>query len=156
MLFYPVDELVPSQVVTPVGCKKYLIPLAKRGAVLMPSSFTCALWQRIPTSNMYPTILVCCFAEEILIDPYRCVFLAKHPNDMSTSDKFSRFWPEWYRFTCCSKNNIMYSDRISIRLGYNPDIVKFMQWSNNLPLLGSSLYSHSIIGHFNFENWRIW
>ena len=38
-------------------------------------------------------------------DSYRCVFLAKYPNDASKSDKFSIFWSEWHMYTRCSTTN---------------------------------------------------
>ena len=53
--------------------------------------------------------------DDSAIDSYHCIFLAKHPNDMGKSDKFSRFWPQWYRFTRCSKKeNLIYEEKILI------------------------------------------
>ena len=85
-------------------------------------------------------------------DLYHCVFLAKHPNDASKSDEFSRFWPEWHKYTRCpTTNEIVYGDQILIRPSHYPNKERFIQLYYNLPLLGSSLDSHSIIGPFDFE-----
>ena len=86
------------------------------------------------------------------LDSYHCVFIAKHPNDSNKSGAFSRFWLEWHRYSrCCKTDNIIYGDRILIRPSHNPDMNKFIQWSDNLPLLGKSSNSHAILGPFEFE-----
>ena len=85
-------------------------------------------------------------------DSYHCVFLSKHPNDANKSDEFSRFWPEWHKYTRCpTTNEIVYGDQILIRPSYYPNKDIFIQLYYNHPLLGGSLDSHSIIGPFDFE-----
>ena len=69
------------------------------------------------------------------IDSYHCVFLARHPSDIKKSDEFSRFWPEWHKYTRCSKTNqILFGDRYHIHPNQNPDKDKFIQWSDMIPL----------------------
>ena len=83
---------------------------------------------------------------------YHYVLLSKSPNDTSKSDKFSRFWPEWHKYTRCHPTNeIVYGYKILIRPNHYPNKEKFTQLYYNIPLLGSSLDSHSIIRPFDFE-----
>ena len=49
------------------------------------------------------------------------------------------------------EHNIIYGDRILIQPNYTPDSSKYIQWSDNLPLLHTSPHSHSIIAPFDFE-----
>ena len=68
---------------------------------------------------------------------YWCIFLAKHPGDNVKSDEFSRWWPEWYRYTRCkTTQTIVYGDRILVRPNSNPDSSKFIQWATDLKLIG--------------------
>ena len=86
------------------------------------------------------------------MDSYHCVFLARHPNDRNKSDEYSRFWLKWYRYSRCRKtNNVINGDYILIRSSHNPDMNRYVQWSNNMPLPKSSVHSQSILGPFNFE-----
>ena len=72
---------------------------------------------------------------------------------MSKSDELSLFWPEWHKYTHCPKTKQkIHGDRILIRTNHNPDKEKFIQWSDNLLLLGRSPDSKLIIGPFDFEN----
>ena len=81
---------------------------------------------------------------------YWCMFLAKHPEDNKTSDEFSRWWPEWYRYTHCKKtNDVVYGDRILIRPSTTPDSSKFVQWAMELQLFGQN--NCNLVGPFNFE-----
>ena len=81
---------------------------------------------------------------------YWCMFLAKHPGDKKKSDKFSRWWPEWYRYTRCKDtNDVVYGDRILIRPSTNPDSTKFVQWAMELSLIGHT--QHNLSGPFDFE-----
>ena len=90
--------------------------------------------------------------ENNTIDLYHCVFLAQHPNDMSKSEEISRFWPEWHKHSLCPKTaNIIYGDCILLRPSHNPNMNKYIQWSDNIPLLGNSKNSKLIIGPFDFE-----
>jgi hypothetical protein len=81
---------------------------------------------------------------------YWCMFLAKHPEDRKKSDEFSRWWPEWYRYTLCKDtDDVIYGNRILIRPSSNPDSTKFVQWAMQLQLIGQN---HSnILGPFDFE-----
>jgi hypothetical protein len=82
---------------------------------------------------------------------YWCVFLAKHPDDRSKSDEFSRWWPEWYRYSqCLTTNTIIYGDRILIRPHTTPDSRNFIQWATDIQLMGEG--HDAIVGPFNFEN----
>ena len=90
--------------------------------------------------------------DDLTRDLYHCVFFAKHPNDANKSDEFSRFWPEWHKYTRCPTiNEIVHSDQNLIRPSHYPNKERFIQLYYNLPLLGSSLHSYSIIGPFDFE-----
>ena len=90
--------------------------------------------------------------QEIVTWAPNCVFLAKHPSDSNKSGEFSRFWPEWHRYSRCLKtDDIIYGDRILISPSHNPDMNEFIQWSDNLPLLGRFSNSHAILGLFEFE-----
>ena len=62
---------------------------------------------------------------------YWCMFLAKHPEDRKKSDEFSRWWPEWYRYTLCKDtDDVIYGNRILIRPSSNPDSTKFCSMGN--------------------------
>ena len=59
-----------------------------------------------------------------------CIFLAKHPSDCNKSDEFSRWWPDWYRYSTCTKTNtIIFGDRFLIRPNSNPPSDKYIQWA---------------------------
>ena len=82
---------------------------------------------------------------------YWCMFLAKHPEDNKTSDEYSRWWPEWYRYTHCKESNdVIYGDRILIRPSSTPDSSKFVQWAMELQLIGQG--NCSFVGPFDFED----
>ena len=49
------------------------------------------------------------------------------------------------------KQNAINGDYILIWSSHNPDMNRYVQWSNNLPLLKSSVHSQSILGPINFE-----
>ena len=58
---------------------------------------------------------------------YYCVFLAKHPGDCRLSDEFSRWWPDWYRYSRDSvSNNVVFRDRILFRPNVAPDSSKYI------------------------------
>ena len=84
------------------------------------------------------------------MESYRCVFLARHPHDVKKSDEFSRFWPEWHKYTRCPKTDqILFGDSYLIRPNHTPNKDKFIQWSDDILLCSAE--SQSILGPFEFE-----
>ena len=81
---------------------------------------------------------------------YWCVFLAKHNDDTAKSDEFSRWWPDWYRYSRCpTSKDIIYGPRIQVRPNVIPSSLKYIQWATLLPLHGKT--SISLLGPFEFE-----
>ena len=79
-----------------------------------------------------------------------CIFLARHPDDHKKSDEFSRWWPEWHRYTRCkTTNDIIYGDRILIRPTTIPCKDRFIQWSTLLSINGPDPVT--LVGPFTFE-----
>ena len=82
---------------------------------------------------------------------YWCIFHYSHPNDKDKSDEFSRWWPEWYRYTRCSTTDaIIYEYRILIRPSVTPCSKKFIQWAALIPLYGTK--STVLVGPFDFAS----
>jgi hypothetical protein len=82
---------------------------------------------------------------------YWCVFLAKHPTDISKSDEYSRWWPDWYKYDRCpSTDDIIYGQRVLIKPNTIPCSSIFIQWSTLLPLRGPD--SIALVGPFTFEH----
>ena len=80
---------------------------------------------------------------------YYCVFLARHPADKDKSDEFSRWWPDWYRYTRCkTTNDIIYGDRVLFRPAVLPSSEKYIQWATEIDL---SEPLTTLAGPFNFE-----
>ena len=66
---------------------------------------------------------------------YLCIFLTRHPGDTNKSNTFCRWWPDWYKYSCCATtNDIIYGERILIRPSNIPSSLKYIQWSTLLPL----------------------
>ena len=69
---------------------------------------------------------------------------------MKKSDEFSRFWPDWYKYTRCSKTDqILFGDRYLFRPNHTPTKTKFIRWSDNIPLCATT--SQLILRPFDFE-----
>ena len=114
-----------------------------------PKNIVCQCWYIVQVDLEATLVLN---KDDLTRDLYHYVFLAKHPNDANKSDEFSSFWPEWNKYTRCpTTNEIVYSDQILIRPSHYPNKERFIQLYYNLPLLGSSLDPHSIIGPFDFD-----
>ena len=61
---------------------------------------------------------------------YWCVFLAKHPDDNTKSNKLCRWWTDWYMYTRCYKSDdIIYGKRILVRPNTIPCSIKFFPMS---------------------------
>ena len=81
---------------------------------------------------------------------YYCVFLAKHPGDSRLSDEFSRWWPDWYRYSRDSmSNDIVFGDGILFRPNVAPDSSKYIQWADEITLRPAS---NILVGPFDFED----
>ena len=80
---------------------------------------------------------------------YFCIFLARHPTDKDKSDKFARWWPDWYRYTTCKQSQeIIYGDRVLFRPSVIPNSAKYIQWAEELDLTQTAV---RLLGPFNFE-----
>ena len=80
---------------------------------------------------------------------YYCIFLAKHSSDKRLSDEFSRWWPDWYKYSRDTvSNDIVYGDRILFRPNMSPDSTKYIQWADTITLRAAS---NILLGPFNFE-----
>ena len=78
------------------------------------------------------------------------MFLATHYKDINKSHEFSRWWPEWYRYTRCKETGvIIYGDRMHIKPSNNPCSSRFVQWATLLPLFGDKAVT--LAGPFQFE-----
>ena len=81
---------------------------------------------------------------------YFGIFLAKHPGDSKKRDEFSRWWPDWYKYTTCPiSNTIIYGDRILFRPGVTPDSRKYVQWATEINL--TDTMDHFLAGPFEFS-----
>lgn len=78
---------------------------------------------------------------------YVCSFLARHPSDITKTDERSRWWPDWYSYTCQSDGTIIYGKRVLFRPNIIPDSSKYILWATPLPLHSPH---HYLIGPFNF------
>ena len=80
---------------------------------------------------------------------YYCIFLAKHPGNKRLSDKFSRWWPKWYKYSRDTvSNNIVFGDRILFHPNVILDNVKYIQWADEVTFRHTS---NILLGSFNFE-----
>lgn len=78
------------------------------------------------------------------------MFLAKHPNDEKKTDEFSRWWPDWYRYTTNNQGQVVYGDRILIRPSVTPSSSeKFVQRATDLPIVEAT--DHVLLRPFDFE-----
>lgn len=81
---------------------------------------------------------------------YWCIFLARHPADIKTGDRFCRWWPDWYKYTTCPQSNtIIYGKRYLVRPNVTPCSAKYVQWATLLPILGK--HTVVMVGPFQFE-----
>ena len=80
---------------------------------------------------------------------YYCLFLAKHPADMDKSDEYSRWWPDWYKYSRDSvTDDIIFGDRMLFRPSINPDPDKYIQWADSIEFDKPNTI---LAGPFNFE-----
>jgi len=80
---------------------------------------------------------------------YYCVFLAKHPGDSRLSDEFSRWRPDWYRYSRDSvSNDIVFGDIILFYPNVTPDSSKYIKWADEITLRPAS---NILVGPFDFE-----
>ena len=84
---------------------------------------------------------------------YYYFFLAKHPNEIHKSDKYSQWWLKWHDYSWCKDiNDIIYGRRVLFRPNKTPEISRYIQWVYKLSLMGSPSSKQSpptIIGPFN-------
>lgn len=80
---------------------------------------------------------------------YWCVFLMKHPHDNNKSDEYSRWWPDWYKYTT-NKNTgeLIYGQRVLIRPNVIPSSKTHVQWAELVDL--SKNPETILVGPFNF------
>ena len=80
---------------------------------------------------------------------YYCSFLAKHPADMNKSDEYSRWWPDWYKYSRDSvTNDIIYGYRMLFRPSMNPDPAKYIEWADTVNFAEPNTI---LTGPFDFE-----
>ena len=79
---------------------------------------------------------------------YYCTFLAKHPSDNHKSDEFSRFWPDWYKYTKDKNGIISYGCRTLFAPHINPDHTKYIEWATEIQLHDRT---NILLGPFDFE-----
>ena len=66
---------------------------------------------------------------------YFCVFLAKHPSNVSKSEEFSKWWTEWYKYTTCpDTRNSIYGDRVLFAPSRLTNWGKYTQWETEITL----------------------
>ena len=76
------------------------------------------------------------------------VFLDKNLSDVHNSDKFSRWWPDWYGYkTCHDTGQIIYGDRVLFAPSQLPNQDKYIKWATEINLGDPERIS----GPFNFE-----
>ena len=76
---------------------------------------------------------------------YYCLFLENHPEDKRLSDKFGRWWSDWYDSV---SNDVIFGDIILFRPNVTPNSVKYIQWSDEVILRPAP---NILLGPFNFE-----
>ena len=88
---------------------------------------------------------------ENLSQPMLVLLLStKHPSDSNKSDKFSRWWSNWYKYNKCNDiGAIIFGDRVLIRKKFTPRRDKYVQWATLIDISLSS--SDLIVGPFDFE-----
>ena len=80
---------------------------------------------------------------------YYRLFLAKHPADMNKSDEYSRWWPDWYKYSRdYVTDNIIYRDKIIFRPSVNLDPDKYIQWADSIEFANLNTI---LAGPLNFE-----
>ena len=80
---------------------------------------------------------------------YYCTFLARHPNDKTKNDEYSRFWPDWYEYTKHKITGIIqYGKRILFPPHQTPNPDKYIQWADEIDLHTND---NVLLGPFNFE-----
>ena len=58
---------------------------------------------------------------------YYCAFLENHPGDIKMSDKHSRWWPEWYKYTRDSiSDNIVFGTSMLFRPFILPNSAEYI------------------------------
>ena len=76
------------------------------------------------------------------------MFLANQPSDVCKSDKFSRWWTDWYEYTICLDiGQIIYGNRILFAPSRVPNRDKYIQRETEITLG----YPETVSGTFNFE-----
>lgn len=76
-----------------------------------------------------------------------CVFLARHPDDRGKSDQYSRWWPDWYKYSHDSTTRqIIYGQRVLFKPSQIPDSRKFIQWAELITLDTTNI----LVEPFNF------
>ena len=89
---------------------------------------------------------------------YYCSFLVKYPADKKKTDEFSRWRPDWCRYSRYSITDyIMFGDRILFRPSILLGSSKYIRWSNNINLASEEVV---LSGLFNFKSisstYRTW
>ena len=60
---------------------------------------------------------------------YLWMFLSKHPSDVRKSEKFSPWWPDWYKYTTCpDTGHIIYGNKVLFTPSRLPNQDKYIQW----------------------------
>ena len=78
------------------------------------------------------------------------MFQAKHSTDCTKSDKFTRWWLEWYGYhTDAKTNELVYDHQIQIRPDKTPPSETHVQWATILQLYGHN--SIVLLGPIEFQ-----
>jgi len=81
---------------------------------------------------------------------YYCEFLAKHKDDANCSDKISRWWPNWYCYSCNSvTHNIVFGSCTLIRPSFAPNHTNYILWADTIDLDAPYVILH---GPFDFNS----
>ena len=76
--------------------------------------------------------------------------MKKYPSNIKLSDKHSRWWPDWYRYSSDSiTNDIIFGTRILFCPSMLPDSTKYIRWIDELLLAGSNIF---LLDLFDFEH----
>ena len=79
---------------------------------------------------------------------YWCMFLARHPQDKNKSDEFSRWWPDWYKYTTDpSTKEIVDGQRGLINPRTIPSSATHIQWAESIQLTSDNI----LLGPFDFQ-----
>ena len=85
----------------------------------------------------------------ILSTLYYYLFLAKHPADKNKSDKYSRWWLDWYRYSRdYVTKEISFGDRVLFRPPITLDERKYIQWGDSIDFTNNDMV---LLGPFNFK-----